>query len=171
MKIQNIFQKLKDVASLSSLKNNRVIWIIVVLSGAIALSWDLRKADSKSNESSLETIVDTVIPRGYTLIPIEIQNYEALDSVFGNYGIVTLYSSSQEGHKKPRKLAERVKMLRAPQNPNQFGVLIRETEADVLAGYIGPVFVVVHNRNSLAGGVPRTNPISSARFHITEENE
>ncbi len=165
-------QKIKEKISLNTFKTNKFLWIMVALSGVFALSWDLRQnSDSKPPMNEAGPMVDTIIPRGYTLVPIEVQNYEALDSVFGNYGVVTLYSVPESGQGQPKKLAERIKMLRAPQNPTQFGVLIRESEADTIAGHIGPVFVVLHNRSVAAGGVQQAKQAKVERFKIVEESE
>ncbi len=165
-------QTLKEKLSLDSLKSNKSLWALVVLAGLLALTFD-HTANSRTKPTALETgpVVDTIIPRGFTLIPIEIQNYEALDSVFGNYGIVTLYSVPESGQGQPKKLAERVKMLRAPQNPTQFGVLIRESDSDLIAGQIGPVFVVLHNRSTTSGGVNPAQPEKVNRFKIVEDSE
>lgn len=172
MNLQTLKQKIKCDAYLNTFKTNRTVWILVILSGIIALSWDLKRSpNNKPSSSEGGPVVDTIIPRGYALIPIEVQNYEALDSVFGNYGIVTLYSVPESGQGQPKKLADRVKMLRAPQNPTQFGVLIRESESDTIAAHVGPVFVVMHNRTTESGGVEKARAAKAARFKIVEESE
>jgi hypothetical protein len=80
------------------------------------------------------TSVDTYIPKGFVLIPIELSNYEALDSVLGRFAYVDLFSSG--GPARPARLVARhVRLLRAPQNPSRFAVLVPETEsAKILSG-------------------------------------
>lgn len=87
--------------------------------------------------------LDTYIPRGYVLVPIEVQNYESLDSVIGQYGVVDLYRSHDLIQKKGRPLAKAVKLLRAPKNPSQFGVLVPEEDAPLLVKQGEPFYVVV----------------------------
>lgn len=89
--------------------------------------------------------VDTHIPRGFVLVPIDVQNYESLDSVLGSYGIVDLYQATPSGSSDQRLVARNVRLLRAPQNPSHFAVLVPEAEArHVLRG--GGTFTVIVKR-------------------------
>jgi hypothetical protein len=84
--------------------------------------------------------IDTYIPKGFVLVPIEVQNYEALDSILGKYGIVDLFRNQTEGG---RVLARNVRILRAPKNPSSFAVLVEEAQAAKILSQQGGVFVVV----------------------------
>ena len=42
------------------------------------------------NVSQEFTKADTYIPKGHTLVPIEIANYKSLDSIIGKFGVVDL---------------------------------------------------------------------------------
>lgn len=87
-------------------------------------------ADSESSVAPvLEGVpqVDTMIPRGFVLVPVEIENYEALDSILGSFGLVDLYQGVAPA---ARLVARNVRLLRAPRNPSHFAVLVRETESD-----------------------------------------
>lgn len=90
--------------------------------------------------------VDTFIPKGFVLVPIEIANAEALDGVFGQYGIVDLYSHQESNRRRGRLLASAVKMLRAPLDPNQFAVLVPEAQSPQFVMNEGGFFVVLHNQ-------------------------
>lgn len=131
---------------LSKLKENK-IWIglfVICLIG----SWLSTKNFSDNKPSTRELkpeSLDTFIPAGHTLVPIDVQNLESLDSIFGSYGIVDLYSAAESGSKL---VAEQVKLLRAPQKPSVFAVLLRSNRAAQLAANPGPYFVVVHNRGA-----------------------
>lgn len=85
--------------------------------------------------------IDTHIPRGFVLVPVEILNYEALDSIFGRYGVVDLYSG-QPDLPTQTLVARNVRMLRAPQNPSHFAVLVRESETSRLLSR-GNAFTVI----------------------------
>ncbi len=88
---------------------------------------------------------DTYIPAGYVLVPIEVVNKEALQSLLGNFGVVDLYVPALEPGKLGRKAASRVKILRAPLNPEEFAVLVREGEAFQLVHNDNGFFVVIQN--------------------------
>lgn len=152
------------------LSGKREIWLTFIFAALITLTWSLsnnKRAETPIKEK--DDAYDTYIPYGYTLVPIEVQNYESLDSIFGNYGIVSLYFPSDEKNKKPRLLAERVKMLRAPLNQGQFGVLIKDNDAGQIAGHAGPLFVVVHNRETKTNGLIKSPTSKTARFQIVED--
>lgn len=94
--------------------------------------------------------VDTFIPRGFVLVPIEIQNYEALDSILGRFANVDLFQGSGPGGPPPRLVARNVRLLRAPQNPAHFAVLIAESEVDKVLRD-GSLFTVIIKRPNAGG--------------------
>ncbi|MFM6927714.1 MAG: hypothetical protein ACKOX6_04580 [Bdellovibrio sp.] len=93
--------------------------------------------------------VDTFIPRGYTLVPVELANSASLSSMVGDVGgVVDLYLASTETRKGGLKIGARLKLLRAPLNPDQYAVLVNEQEAPKLLGYSGPFTAVIQNPDS-----------------------
>ena len=86
---------------------------------------------------------DTHIPAGFVLVPIEARNSEALDSIFGRFGTVDLYQGDALTGAKQRLVARNVRMLRAPQNPSHFAVLIPESQTEAVLGEAGPFTVTV----------------------------
>lgn len=124
-----------------------VVWVVVTALGAILLS--LEPSQGQSNEPlSLKpqaSSLDTFIPRGYVLIPIELENYNSVDSILGSYGVVDLYLSRQNYHAKAKPLARRIKILRAPQNPSQFAVLVPEGKAGLFFQQESVFFAAILN--------------------------
>lgn len=104
--------------------------------------------DEKSSGSRVQ--VDTYIPRGFVLVPIEVQNYEALDSILGNYGVVDLFQGGSPSGGKQHLVARNVRMLRAPQNPAHFAILVGENEVSEVLKY-GSSFTVILKRQDKAG--------------------
>lgn len=146
-------------------EGSRSFWIVVILlSGALALFWDFsapdRSADIRFAEN-YETAA-THIPAGFVLVPIEVANYESLDSILGKHGVVDLYAPALETGGISRKVAERVKILRAPLNPSHFAVLAPEEDSPKLVAHGGPFIVAVQNPR-LSG----TNFVSSASDQST----
>lgn len=103
--------------------------------------------------------LDTFIPKGFVLVPLEISNLESIEDLIGSYGLADLYPTLQNDrfqsstrsktfhHLKP--LASRVRLIRAPNNSKLFGVLISEEERALILKLSDPVFAVLHNPNSI----------------------
>lgn len=109
---------------------------------------DSSESSSPNKEKSEERVsADTYIPAGFVLVPIEIQNLRALDSILGQSGIVDLFLPPDNRRKKPILIKRRAKVLRAPNNPSLFATLVREEEAAKLLHADTPLFAVVQNPN------------------------
>lgn len=130
-----------------TLKNNYLLLGFLCL-GVMSLISTQFKADSEMNPpaESTQKSVDTYIPRGYVLVPLEIANSDSLNSLLGNLGgVVDLYLATNSGSKSGLKVGTKLKLLKAPLNPNQFAVLVREDESPKLLSYTGPFIAVVQN--------------------------
>ncbi len=89
--------------------------------------------------------VDLLIPEGQSLVPIEVTNYETLDSLLGSYGVVDLFFVDPTKPETGKKIASMVKILRAPKNPSHFAVLVPARLAQHILQYQGPFTVSVQN--------------------------
>lgn len=89
---------------------------------------------------------DTVIPAGFSLVPIELENHEALDSLIGIHAIVNLYQSSSLGDQRGRLIGRNLRLLRAPLNPQKFAVLVPSAEVGLFMSG-GRFFASIQNRN------------------------
>jgi len=69
-----------------------------------------------------EQTIDTYIPAGHSLVPIDIEMSDKLDSLVGQFALVNLYLIHPEN--KNRFVAKAVKLVRAPKNPNVFAILV-----------------------------------------------
>ena len=88
---------------------------------------------------------DTLIPKGQVLVPLELANITALSGLIDQYGIIDLYAGA-ENH--GRLIASRVKILKAPLNPNQYAVMVTEALSQEIMKSKGPFWAVVQNRNT-----------------------
>ena len=90
---------------------------------------------------------DTMIPKGFVLIPIELANAESVASLMDQFGVVDLYtgSASASGNKK---VISHVKILRAPLNPNQYAVLVPDELSNKVMSAVGPFWAVVLNHET-----------------------
>ena len=147
-KLQNIWYRL-DV--LKRDKFYYCIIVIVLFLLALIFAEIQKQSTTKSTETNFinskeQESLDTMIPKGFVLIPIEIQNLESLDSIFGAFGVVDLYSSSDAGSgQKKTLIARRIKLLRAPYNPNIFAVLAPENFAEKILQHNSRFFVSLQN--------------------------
>lgn len=102
----------------------------------------------KEDQSS----ADTYIPPGHVLVPVQIENSEALGAVMGAFAVVDLYSEIA-GHSS--LIAEKVKLIRAPLNPRQFAVLVSDSLSAQIMQVKVPFSVVLQNRNSFKANLEK----------------
>jgi len=116
--------------------------------GFVALMMNFSHEPPAEKEASAENplSVDTYIPKGFVLIPLQLANAEALSSLVGDVGgIVDLYLASRTGQSAKLKVGSKLKLLRAPLNPQQYAVLVKESESSQILSLPGPFIAVVQN--------------------------
>ena len=94
--------------------------------------------------------VDTYIPKGFVLVPIDVQNYEALDSILGQLAVVDLFQSSNAQNPQSHLVARNVRLMRAPRNPSHFAILVSESEVSRVLAF-GSLFTVIVKRPDRVG--------------------
>lgn len=102
------------------------------------------EANSES-ESVIEA--DTLIPDGFSLVPLELSNFESLNSVMGAFAIVDLYSPKSALEPKGKKLVSGVRLIRAPLNPEKLAALVPEEMTLALMDSQGPLFAAIQKRD------------------------
>jgi hypothetical protein len=153
-------------------------WEKKVLLGAGALSlipllavflWRTEPIPQAPEAFGRAATVDTYIPRGFVLVPIEALNYEALDSILGRFAIVDLYHGGTPEMPAQGLVARNVRLLRAPQNPGHFAILVREAEAAHVLRW-GSQFTVIVKRPA-EGGTEFVKEAAVQRRRIIYEGE
>jgi hypothetical protein len=161
LKISTLINKLKDTiqGKLKTDLKNKHIYLAFGALGALCLLLSLQKTSVPvMTEEKAPTSVDTFIPAGLVLVPIEISNSESLASLVGEMGgVVDLYLASNDQRKGGLKVAAKVKLVRAPLNPQQYAVLIREEEGPRLMAYAGPFLAVVQNPDAKGTELSQTS--------------
>ncbi len=132
--------------------DRKLIFTVAVLSLIpMILAWIAFPQPSTSENSRQGMVsVDTNIPKGFVLVPIEVQNYEALDSILGHFGVVDLFQGDAEKFSQQRLVARNVRILRAPQNPSHFAVLVHEEKVSQVM-HRGGMFTVILKRPDETG--------------------
>lgn len=131
------------------LKNNLhlVIAFSVLVSVAVVSAYT---RDNNENSISRPLEVDTVIPKGYVLVPLELENKEAISSVIQSFGVIDLFSGHPDS-RQAKKIASRIKIIRAPYNPHLFAALVKENLSERIMKETGPFFAVIQNKTELEG--------------------
>lgn len=122
---------------------NKILLVSFVI---FVLLYFILKAKNKEAPAASENkplYADTLIPKGQVLVPIELANIEALSGLIDQYGIIDLYGGPENNL---ALIASRVKVLRAPLNPNQYAVMVTESLSQEIMKYKGPFWGVVQNR-------------------------
>jgi len=149
----NFLQKFKNV--------DKSLLLAFLALGLVVLMMQIfssKTPESEPRPSEESFDVDTMIPAGFLLIPLELSNAESLASLTGQFSVVDLYASGGK-ERKGYKIAAAVKLLRAPLNPQQFAVLVREEESAKIATHEGPFFAALKNPKEVAKSKPRNNPL------------
>lgn len=129
---------------LSKDQKNKIFLGAFLLLGLVSLLLPTKPSETPQPPSPAnENSVDTYIPRGYVLVPIELANANSLGSLLSDTGgVVDLYLPQG---KASVKVASKLKILKAPYNPELYAVLVREQESSKLLSYTGPFVAVVQN--------------------------
>ncbi len=151
------------------LKNNRHLLIAFGFIVLVAtLSIDSKNQNEKqSNQQNTE--IDTIIPKGYVLVPIELENQSAISSVIQSHGLIDLYLG-QPGTDISKKIATKIKLIRAPYNPNMFAALVKEDFSGFLMRQSGKLYAVIQNKNNLEGQNNLQNIVKTKNIQIEYQN-
>jgi hypothetical protein len=137
--IEKIKYALKD-------QNSKLTLIGFIIFGLFLIV--TQNKNTHKDEKNEVTSADTVIPKGHVLVPIEIQNIDSLSSLIGDFGLVDLFTTQYLNQKAGIRVGKRLKLLRAPLNPNTFAVLVPENLASEILAAHGPFVAVVQNPNN-----------------------
>lgn len=141
-------------------------WLFISMVGlfSFAVVTEFFHTPQTPTKNSYDT-VDTVIPAGYVLVPIELQNAETMSSLIGEFAIVDLYTVSLESRTgKGQRVGQRLRLLRAPLNPQLFAVLVPENETKQVLETPGPFVAVIQNRAQAGMGAVEKKVTKQSRI-------
>lgn len=140
---------------IKKLYQNKEVRALLILGSLSLFFCGLNLCQKKENLSkepivkkSPQESVDTVIPAGFSLVPIEIVNSETLDSILGSFGVVNLHTVPMVPGGMAKRIAYRVKIIRSPRKPNQFAILVPHEKIETILRHPGPYAVSVQNPKS-----------------------
>lgn len=149
-----------------SLANKYLLFSFICLILVYVL-FGLKKEEVKTNPQNI--YADTIIPKGHVLVPLEIANIDSLSALIDQFAMIDLFVGlpSDKGSKK---IASRIKLIRAPLNPNLYAVLVSESLSSQIMGAQGPFWAVLQNRNSQAvGAVSETKSSIQIEYRTTQQ--
>jgi hypothetical protein len=82
-------------------------------------------------------------------------------------GVVDIYLATTERQKGGLKVGSRLKLLRAPLNPEKYAVLVRDSEGARLMQHAGPFIAVVQNPEAQGSQLSSSGP---SRVKIDYQN-
>ncbi len=117
------------------------VWLILSL---ISLVFTLLQHTDQTMERTDIQNLDTYIPEGFVLVPVELSNTESLVGLLENKGVVDLYIGDPS-RQQAEKAATAVKIIRSTRNPSHFAVLVPENKASFLIQRFQPFHAVIQN--------------------------
>ncbi len=84
--------------------------------------------EKQKKKPEVNTSVDTFIPKGFVLIPIEVANPESLNDIIGDFGYVDLYADRSKSEDPMFKLlVKNIRLLKSPVDSTIIAVLSPES--------------------------------------------
>lgn len=125
-----------------------VVFVILLSTSTIAIFSSLSTNQNGIKTPELAQEASTLIPNDHSLIPIDLINQEAISAVIENFGWIDLYSVNQkfEDYKIGKKIVKKIRILRAPLDPNQFGIIVPNEFVDPIL-ISGPNYFATINKN------------------------
>ncbi len=122
----------------------KLVLVFFAFTILILLFANFKNAVPVSSSAESPESTDTIIPKGFVLVPLEIANSQTLAQLISEFGLVDLYSITKDST-KGRKVASKVKLIRAPMDPTQFAVLLPENLSSDFLTEPGPFIATIFN--------------------------
>lgn len=142
--IKSHFEKIRSMLSAFDQKNRIILFF---MSGFLLVGYSKMQTHSAKTPSESFKI-DTIIPNGYVLIPIQLSNAQAISNVIGKHGVADIYSTSQG--QKSKRLFSRAKIIKSSIDETVFSILVKESRAHLLSQSDNPFFAAVQNPKAKA---------------------
>ncbi len=118
------------------------IWAVLILTAFVATFG--QGGNQKTNKALSQKNIDTYIPEGFVLVPVELSNSLSLTGLLADRGVVDLYTGDP-ARRRAEKVAEGIKIIRSPRDPSFFAVLAPEAQAPFLIQRFQAFHAVIQN--------------------------
>ena len=126
------------------LAENKKTWGVWLMLLGFSLLFTLSQYTRSKGAQVDPAGVDTYIPKGFVLLPVELSNGPSLDGLLQSRGVVDLYTGDP-ARQEAQKAAGAVKIIRSPRNPSYFAVLVPEDKAPFLIRRFQAFHAVIQN--------------------------
>ena len=140
--------------------------ISILLAAWVSFSSPQSSSDKTSHIVSSEP-ASTYIPKGHSLVPVNILNSDNLDPLIGNFATVDIYKRTLHSKEPSALIARKIRLLRSPNNPSHFAVLSPVNQAHRFVGENLVFSVVVLPKHE--GGTEFVKPKTRKRRLIMEQ--
>lgn len=118
-----------------------LIGLIVILSLGSYLFQSFQKKEEPVQIKSL----DSLVPKGFVLMPIEIVNRQDIMNIITSFGVVDLYSYSKQTELPTVQVAKSVKVIAPKLEDSSFVILVPEQKVSLLFEHSPPFYAVIQN--------------------------
>lgn len=126
-------------------QSQKIIATTVLALGLTAFLYQFNQKRPEISPANENSSIDTLIPTDQGLVTIQVANYESLDQIIGQYGVVDLYSTPLVPGEKARLVAKQVRLIRTHKSRRHFSVLLPTKDVGLLAGHPGEFTVSIRN--------------------------
>lgn len=120
------------------------------------------KEQKKITVASSKIEVDSLIPLGYTLIPIEIKNLSQVSFLIGEYGVVSIFEAGNNA----QPIAQGVRLIRSPLDSGHFAVLAPQNKSHVILNSKSPFYVTILNPKNYENKFKKTKKQTLNRIKV-----
>ena len=124
-------------------KTTVYLWLILIMISLVITVLQKTKQTKPTLRGEIKNI-DTYIPKGFVLLPVELSNGPSLEGLLSERGVVDLYTADPV-QKSAYRVATAVKIIRSPQNSAYFAILVPEQEASFLIQRFQSFYAVIQN--------------------------
>ena len=146
-------------------KKYRWHFVILFFITAFSLADKLIKPSSKKPQ---QLSLDSMVPEGFVLMPIEISNGQDIKNIIGSYGVLDLYAYSKQTGLPETLTASALKVLPPSSEEGVFTALVPEKSALHLFNYTEGFYAVVQNPQKTGAKVYKKQKKQS--LIVIEEN-
>lgn len=100
---------------------------------------------SSSKSQTKNFNLDSLVPKGFVLMPIEISNAQDIKNIIGSYGVVDLYAYSKTTMLPEKLVASYLKVIPPTTEEGAFTALVPKKSAIYLFDYTEGFYAVIQN--------------------------
>lgn len=142
----------KLLQKISPTRMDQLLLALLCLGLIVGVCSQLLPTGSSSNpadpSSDANFEADTLIPEGFVLVPIRLENQQALLAMIGPFAVLNIYQADVQSGSRGKLVAKSIKVMRAPYDPEALSVLAPEDKAALFMGSAQGFYGVLQNRRS-----------------------